>query len=232
MDFEEFFDNVLKIDSKIRFVGVYQNRELFSKMQSGIERYLTDEETEESLMHSLTNWKSSTKLKHKIGNPVFSLSKYEKVYRIMFFLNDGLVLVTTTTDVNIFEIISEVENVKKKLEWACNVIVVDDDRDMVESLSKLLAQKKIHVVAKGFNGKEAVELYFSYKPDVLLLDMKMPEHDGVYAINEIKTQDPKAKIIAISAYLDDYAKLNNVSTFLKPIDVDEMVEEILKLKNS
>jgi len=188
MDFEEFFDNVLKIDSKIRFVGVYQNRELFSKMQSGIERYLTDEETEESLMHSLTNWKSSTKLKHKIGNPVFSLSKYEKVYRIMFFLNDGLVLVTTTTDVNIFEIISEVENVKKKLEWACNVIVVDDDRDMVESLSKLLAQKKIHVVAKGFNGKEAVELYFSYKPDVLLLDMKMPEHDGVYAINEIKKQ--------------------------------------------
>ena len=232
MDFEEFFDNVLKIDSKIRFVGVYQNRELFSKMQSGIERYLTDEETEESLMHSLTNWKSSTKLKHKIGNPVFSLSKYEKVYSVTFPLNDGLVLVTTTTDANIFEIISEVENIKKKFEWACNVIVVDDDRDMVESLSKLLAQKKIHVVAKGFNGKEAVELYFSYKPDVLLLDMKMPEHDGVYAINEIKTQDPKAKIIAISAYLDDYTKLNSVSTFLKPIDVDEVVEEILKLKNS
>ena len=201
-------------------------------MQSGIERYLTDEETEESLMHSLTNWKSSTKLKHKIGNPVFSLSKYEKVYSVTFPLNDGLVLVTTTTDANIFEIISEVENIKKKFEWACNVIVVDDDRDMVESLSKLLAQKKIHVVAKGFNGKEAVELYFSYKPDVLLLDMKMPEHDGVYAINEIKTQDPKAKIIAISAYLDDYTKLNSVSTFLKPIDVDEVVEEILKLKNS
>ena len=232
MDFEEFFDNVLKIDSKIRFVGIYQNRELLSKMQSGIERYLTDEETEESLMHSLNNWKSRSKLKHKIGNPLFSLAKYEKLYRVTFPLNEGLVLITTALDVDIFKIISEIESIKNRFEWTCNVIVVDDDRDMVESLSKLLTQKKIHVVAKGFNGKEAVELYFSYKPDVLLLDMKMPEHDGIYAINEIKTQDPNAKIIAISAYLDDYAKLNNVSTFLKPIDVDEVVEEILKLKNS
>ena len=57
MDFEEFFDNVLKIDSKIRFVGIYQNRELFSKMQLGIERYLTEEETEESLVYALNSWK-------------------------------------------------------------------------------------------------------------------------------------------------------------------------------
>ena len=171
MDFEEFFDSVLKIDAEIRFVGIYQDRELFSKTQLGIENYLTKEETEESLMHSLNNWKSGNKLKHKIGNPFFSLSKYEKLYRVTFPLNEGLVLITTALDVDIFKIISEIESIKNRFEWTCNVIVVDDDRDMVESLSKLLAQKKIHVVAKGFNGKEAVELYFSYKPDVLLLDM-------------------------------------------------------------
>ena len=151
MDFEEFFDNVLKVDSKIRFVGIYQNRELSSKIQSGIERFLTDEETEESLMHSLNNWKLGNKLKQKIGNPFFSLSKYEKLYRATFPLNDGLVLVTTALDADIFKIISEVENIKNKFEWVCNIIVVDDDCDMVESLSKLLTQKKIHVVAKGFN---------------------------------------------------------------------------------
>jgi CheY-like chemotaxis protein len=232
MDFEEFFDNVLKIDSKIRFVGIYQNRKLFSKMQSGIERYLTKDETEESLIHSLNNWKSRHKLKQKIGEPLFSLSKYEKLYRVTFPLNDGLVLVTTALDVDILKIIVEIENIKNNFEWVCNVIVVDDDPDMVESLSKLLTQKKIHVIAKAFNGKEAVELYYSYKPDVLLLDMRMPEYDGVYAVNEIRKKEPNAKIIAISAYLDSYDNLNNVPTFLKPIDVDEVVEEILKLKNS
>ena len=232
MDFEEFFDNVLKIDSKIRFVGIYQNRELSSKIQSGIERFLTDEETEESLVYALNSWKSSNKLKNKIGTPFFSLSKHEKLYRIILPLNDGLVLVTTALDVDILKIISEIEKIKNQYEWLFSVIVADDNHDMVESLSTLLGQKGVRVVAKAFNGKEAVSLYFSYKPDVLLLDMKMPEYDGSYAITEIQKKDPNAKIIAISGHLDDSNKFNNIPAFLKPIDIDEVVEEIKKLANS
>ena len=232
MDFEELSNNILKIDTKIRFVGMYQNGELFSQMQSGVESYLTKEETEQSLTDSLTRWKSRTKMQYKIGKPVFSLSKYKKFYRVTLPLNDGLVLATTTLDADILKIISEIEKIKNQYEWLFSVIVADDNRDVVESLSTLLGQKRVHVVGKAFDGKEAVSLYFSYKPDVLLLDMKMPEYDGSYAITEIQKKDPNAKIIAISGHLDDSNKFNNIPAFLKPIDIDEVVEEIKKLANS
>ena len=232
MDFEELSNNILKIDTKIRFVGMYQNGELFSQMQSGVESYLTKEETEQSLTDSLTRWKSRTKMQYKIGKPVFSLSKYKKFYRMTLPLNNGLVLATTTLDADILKIISEIEKIKNQYEWLFSVIVADDNHDMVESLSTLLGQKGVRVVAKAFNGKEAVSLYFSYKPDVLLLDMKMPEYDGSYAITEIQKKDPNAKIIAISGHLDDSNKFNNIPVFLKPIDIDEVIEEIKKLANS
>ena len=232
MDFEEFCDNVLKTDPKIRFFGIYQNGNFFSKLQSGIESYLTKDETEQSLIDSIGRWKSRAKMEDKVGKAFFSLSKYEKFFRITLPLNNGLVLVTTTLDADILRIISEVEKIKNQFEWLFNVIIADDNRDMVDSLSILLGQKRIHVVAKAFNGKEAVDLYFSYKPDVLLLDMKMPDFDGSYAITEIQKKDPNAKIIVITAHLDESKKSKNTPVFIKPIEIDELVEAIEKLATS
>jgi len=84
------------------------------------------------------------------------------------------------------------------------VIVVDDDPDVVTLMSSQLEKKGITVIGKAYDGEEASVLYFTHKPDVLLLDLKMPNYDGHYAIEKIKQKDPNAKIIVISAYLDKH----------------------------
>jgi len=112
-------------------------------------------------------------------------------------------------------------------------LVVDDDHDVVSALTTLLEQKGIKVIAKGYDGEEASHLFFLHKPDVILLDLNMPNYDGHYAIEKIKQKDPNAKIIAISAYLDKSFQSNKVSAvFSKPYDVDELVEEIKKIASS
>ena len=107
------------------------------------------------------------------------------------------------------------------------VIVIDDDKDSVETLSTLLEQKGVSVVGTGFNGKEAFELYVQKKPDFVILDMKMPDYDGPYAINHIKEHDPNAKIIAATAYTDYKFKPGEVLASLKkPYDISELLSII------
>ena len=81
-------------------------------------------------------------------------------------------------------------------------IVVDDDYDVVDAFSEYLEIKGIRVLGKGYNGKEAVDLYKKLKPDVMTLDIIMPEVEGVdalKAIREITTEDPQARILMVSA---------------------------------
>ena len=80
-----------------------------------------------------------------------------------------------------------------------SVIVVEDDFDSLEVLSEYLSLKDLNVLAKAKNGKEAVEIYEKFKPDVVLLDILMPGYDGFYAIEHIKKIDPTAKVIFVTA---------------------------------
>jgi len=107
------------------------------------------------------------------------------------------------------------------------VIVIDDDKDSVETLSALLQQKGVDVVGIGFDGKDALDLYVQEKPDFVILDMKMPEYDGPYAINKIKEIDPNAKIIAVTAYTDYQFKAGDVLASLKkPYEISELLKVI------
>lgn len=110
------------------------------------------------------------------------------------------------------------------------VIIVDDDRDAVDTLTALLEKKEISVVGKAYDGQEASSLYYSYKPDIVLLDLNMPNYDGHYAIDKIKQQDPSAKIIVISAYLDKLFESNKVSAiFSKPYNITEIINKIQEI---
>ena len=112
------------------------------------------------------------------------------------------------------------------------VIVVDDDKDSVETLSALLEQKGVKVVGMGYNGKDALDLYLQEKPDFVILDMKMPEFDGPYAINKIKQHDPNAKIIAATAYTDYQFKTGEVLASLKkPYEISELLNIIKEASN-
>ncbi len=110
------------------------------------------------------------------------------------------------------------------------VIVIDDDHDAVRSLSTLLEMKVVSVEGKGYDGKEAVDLYKDLRPDVVLLDMLMPEFDGKYAIKKIKNEDPDAKIIVLTAYKPNYEFEENevAAVFDKPYKISEVIEEISK----
>ncbi len=114
------------------------------------------------------------------------------------------------------------------------VIVVDDDRDTVEVFTEYLAIKGIEVLGKGYNGKEAVELYKEHKPEIVLLDVMMPEFDGFYGLQNIRSINPDAKVIMVTADLttDTEKKLEELkasAVLYKPYEIDSVVETIDKV---
>jgi YesN/AraC family two-component response regulator len=108
-----------------------------------------------------------------------------------------------------------------------SVIVVDDDPDSVKIMSQYLKIKDVKVIGEASGGKEAVELYKELKPDVIVTDMKMPEYDGVYVINEIKKFDPDAKIIVVTAYQEYKFDRDAVfATLIKPYKIEDLMNQI------
>ena len=85
-----------------------------------------------------------------------------------------------------------------------NIIIVDDDNFVSLSLKTILeAQPNIHVIAIGKNGNDAMQLYTTYLPDVLLMDIRMDVMDGLEATEKILANYPQAKILLLTTFSDD-----------------------------
>ena len=117
-----------------------------------------------------------------------------------------------------------------------SVIVVEDDLDSMEVLSEYLQLKEINVVAKAKNGKEAVEFYEKFKPEIVLLDVIMPEYDGFYALEKIKEVDPKSKVIFVTAASnattqEKLFKSNVDGLIFKPFQMEQLMEAIHIVSN-
>ena len=115
-----------------------------------------------------------------------------------------------------------------------SVIVVDDDRDTVEVFCEYLAIKDIQVLGRGYDGKTAVELYQKHTPDVVLLDVMMPDYDGFYGLENIRKINPDAKIIMVTADLTSdtekkLADLKASAMIYKPYEIDSVIETIEKV---
>src|SRR5258706_2566086 len=87
----------------------------------------------------------------------------------------------------------------------CIRILVADDHSVVrEGLVSLVKRKAdMTVVAEASNGREAVDLWKEHRPDLVLLDLRMPELDGVGAIKEIRQLDPNAHIVVLTTFDGD-----------------------------
>lgn len=114
-----------------------------------------------------------------------------------------------------------------------SVLVVDDDPDSRDALSDLLELKGITVLAKGVNGHDAVQKFSQHKPDLVLMDMMMPNFDGMYGLEHIKNIDSSAKVIMITADQSQTTrnkiyKYSNTKIIGKPIDFDELVKLIME----
>jgi len=85
------------------------------------------------------------------------------------------------------------------LEERIRVLVADDERLFVEMVEALLAaDPRIDVVAHAYNGREAVDRALAVDPDVTLMDIAMPQMDGIQAIAEIRARDPHACILVLT----------------------------------
>jgi two-component system chemotaxis response regulator CheY len=87
---------------------------------------------------------------------------------------------------------------------AKTVIIIDDSKFLQKQISHFFEKNLgFHVIAIGNDGNEAVSLYRQYKPDLITLDIAMPNKDGQQAIKEIFTEFPDANVVMISAVKGD-----------------------------
>ena len=84
-----------------------------------------------------------------------------------------------------------------------NIIIVDDDPLVVESLKTIITANGIDILEVGYDGFQAVELYAKYIPDLILMDIRMEKMNGIDAAKEILKIDSHAKILLITTFQDD-----------------------------
>ena len=79
------------------------------------------------------------------------------------------------------------------------ILVCDDERNICESVS-LILEKEPYSLAFASNGKEVIKKVKEFKPEIVILDIKMPKLSGLDTIETIKSINPETKIIMISGY--------------------------------
>lgn len=84
------------------------------------------------------------------------------------------------------------------------ILVADDHPILREGVAAIIAlQKDMDLAGEAATGVQAVELYETLRPDVVLMDLRMPEMNGVEAIESIRTRHPEARIIVLTTYSGD-----------------------------
>jgi NarL family two-component system response regulator LiaR len=113
-----------------------------------------------------------------------------------------------------------------------SIIIVDDHTIVREGLKTLLELfEDIRVVGEAANGKSAVEIADRLQPDVVLMDLIMPEMDGIQTTREIHERFPEIKVIALTSFLEDdkiipAIQAGATSFLLKDVTPDALVDAI------
>ncbi|PLT32580.1 response regulator [Bacillus sp. V5-8f] len=113
------------------------------------------------------------------------------------------------------------------------VMITDDAAFMRLQLKDMITKAGHEVVGEAENGKVAVEKYLELKPDLVTMDITMPEMDGVNAVREIKRHDPNAKILMCSAMGQQHMVIEAIQAgakdfLVKPFSADRIEEALRK----
>jgi len=113
------------------------------------------------------------------------------------------------------------------------ILIVDDAAFMRMMIKDILTKNNFEVVGEAADGLQAIDKYMELKPDLVTMDITMPEMDGITALKAIKEKDPTAKIIMCSAMGQQAMVIDAISAgandfIVKPFQADRVVEAIEK----
>ncbi|MCI7043091.1 MAG: response regulator [Lachnospiraceae bacterium] len=117
---------------------------------------------------------------------------------------------------------------------AKNILVVDDAAFMRMMIKDILTKNGYNVAGEAENGAKALEKYNEVKPDLVLMDITMPEVDGIQALKNIKAADPNAKVIMCSAMGQQAMVIESIQAgakdfIVKPFQPDRVLEAVKKV---
>jgi DNA-binding response OmpR family regulator len=110
------------------------------------------------------------------------------------------------------------------------ILVVDDDLH-IQRLYKEEFQDDGYEVVVASNGKEALEMFEKENPDIVTLDILLPDMDGIHILRQIKEKNPKIPVIMSTSYdyRDDFAVWASEAYIVKSSDLEELKAMIRKL---
>jgi len=116
---------------------------------------------------------------------------------------------------------------------ANRILVVDDAAFMRMMIKDILTKNGYEVVGEASDGAQAIEKYRETNPDLVTMDITMPEMDGITALKEIKKLDPSAKVIMCSAMGQQAMVIDAIQAgakdfIVKPFQADRVIEAIKK----
>jgi two-component system, chemotaxis family, chemotaxis protein CheY len=114
------------------------------------------------------------------------------------------------------------------------VMIVDDAEFMRMIIRDILLMHGHEVVAEIGDGEEAIQTYIEVKPDIVLMDIIMPDMDGKEALKKLLIIDPEAKVVMCSslgqqALITESMKIGAMGFIIKPFEPDGMLDVIRKI---
>ncbi|MCR5831702.1 MAG: response regulator [Lachnospiraceae bacterium] len=117
---------------------------------------------------------------------------------------------------------------------AKNILICDDAAFMRMMIKDILSKNGYNVAGESENGAKAVEKYSELKPDLVLMDITMPEMDGIQALKKLKESDPSALVIMCSAMGQQAMVIESIQAgakdfIVKPFQADRVIEAVKKV---
>ncbi|MBO5293298.1 MAG: response regulator [Lachnospiraceae bacterium] len=117
---------------------------------------------------------------------------------------------------------------------AKNILICDDAAFMRMMIKDILSKNGYNIAGEAENGMVAVEKYKELKPDLVLMDITMPEMDGIQALKNIKAADPGAMVIMCSAMGQQAMVIESIQAgakdfIVKPFQADRVLEAVKKV---
>jgi len=115
-----------------------------------------------------------------------------------------------------------------------NILIVDDAKIMRVNLIRSIESIGHKVIAEANDGKSSITAYEKYKPDLVTMDITMPDMDGITAVKKIKEIDPQLNAIMITSHGQEPMVMNALKAgakgyILKPISAEKLKEAIGKI---